>query len=65
MTTPQAGIFAVGTRTHHHLEFDVERSAGVDEIAQTIGAVTESGDRNVVIGLGAELWTRLAERLAR
>jgi porphyrinogen peroxidase len=64
MPTPQPGIFALGTRSHYHLEFAAR--PGVDDAALTtaLGALREpavtSGGTNVVIGLGAEVWRRLA-----
>jgi putative iron-dependent peroxidase len=62
--TPQPGIFAVGTRAHHHLQFDVVENVdpgalldalrGIREHATTVAGV------NVVIGLGRDLCARLA-----
>lgn len=63
MSTPQAGIFALGTRTHHHLEFDVDAGASVGEVAAALRALDEpqvtGGASNLVIGFGADLWRRL------
>jgi putative iron-dependent peroxidase len=64
MATPQAGIFALGTRTHHHLEYDIR--AGVDrtDIAAALARLSDphvtSGGSNIVIGFGADLWRRLS-----
>ena len=52
MTTPQAGIFAVGTRTHHHLEFDVGASVPLASMAAAIESMVEIGSSNVVVGFG-------------
>ena len=62
--TPQPGIFAVGTRAHHHLQFDVvedvdpaaltEALRGIREHATTVAGV------NIVIGLGRDLCARVA-----
>ncbi len=47
MATPQAGIFALGTRTHHHLEYDVH--AEVDDGA-IVAALTRLGEPHVTGG---------------
>jgi putative iron-dependent peroxidase len=60
MTTPQAGIFAVGTRTHHHLEFDVDASVPLASVAAAIDSIVEIGSSNVVVGFGSDLWGRLS-----
>ena len=64
--TPQPGIFAVGTRSHHHLQLDVAPDADprallgalrdVRELATTVAGV------NLVIGFGSELCQRVASR---
>lgn len=63
MATPQAGIFALGTRTHHHLEFDVATGASIDDVASAVRRLGEphvaAGGSNLVVGFGAALWTRL------
>jgi putative iron-dependent peroxidase len=64
MCTPQPGIFALGTRSQYHLEFDLRPDADADVIAEVVGglrapAVT-AGGTNLVVGFGAELWRRLA-----
>jgi putative iron-dependent peroxidase len=64
MTTPQAGIFALGTRTHHHLEYDVARDASTSDIVAAVRRLDEShvtaGGCNLVVGFGAALWERLS-----
>lgn len=54
MPTPQPGIFAVGTRSHHHLEFALTGAAS-DAIA-AISRIRESATTvsgvNVVVGFG-------------
>jgi putative iron-dependent peroxidase len=62
--TPQPGIFAVGTRAHHHLEFDVVEGADLDALMSALQggrehATTVAGV-NVVIGLGRDLCSQLA-----
>jgi porphyrinogen peroxidase len=65
MATPQAGIFALGTRTHHHLELDVRSDAPVASVAEALGGLgaphVTAGGNNLVVGFGAELWRRLAD----
>ncbi len=64
MATPQAGIVALGTRTHHHLEYDVRADSADADIASALARLGEpsvtGGGSNVVIGFGAVLWGRLA-----
>jgi porphyrinogen peroxidase len=64
VATPQTGIFALGTMSHAHLEFDerpgvdarelVQRVAGLREPRTTIGGV------NLVAGFRPELWAAVA-----
>jgi putative iron-dependent peroxidase len=60
MTVPQAGIFAVGTRTHHHLEFDVDASVPLESVVAAIDSIVEIGSSNIVVGFGSDLWGRLS-----
>ncbi len=64
MVTAQAGIFALGTRVHHHLEYDVLGDAGPSSIGASLARLGEphvtGGGNNVVIGFGAALWRRLS-----
>lgn len=62
MPTPQPGIFALGSRSHHHLQLDVrgEPDALVEALATVREAVTTVTGVNLVIGLGPGLWARLA-----
>ncbi len=64
MATAQPGIFAQGTRSHFHLEFDVRRRVGARAIAEAVTRLREpavtSGGFNIVVGLGAALSRRLA-----
>ena len=61
MSTPQVGIFALGTRTHHHLEFDIDPDVPVADVVAAIRALDEpqvtGGASNLVIGFGHE-WSR-------
>lgn len=62
MATPQPGIFAVGNRTHHHLEFDCQGSpADVRAAIQRIReAATTVVGVNVVVGFGANQWASMS-----
>jgi porphyrinogen peroxidase len=63
MSTPQAGIFALGTSSHAYLEFDVLDASKRDAFASTIAAIREprttTGGVNFVIGFRPELWRSL------
>ena len=60
MTTPQTGIFALGTHAHSYLELDLDQdadpraalsiAAGLNEPRTTMGGV------NLVVGFRPELW---------
>src|SRR5213594_3804490 len=63
MSTPQSGIFALGTASHAYLEFDatgsdsgalVKAIAGLREPRTTMGGV------NLVAGFRPELWRQVA-----
>ena len=60
MSTPQAGIFALGTSSHAYLEFDVLDVKLIKQFASTISAIREPrttmGGVNFVIGFRPELW---------
>ena len=64
MATPQMGIFALGTRTHHHLEYDIDVGATNADVAAALARLGEpsvtGGGSNIVIGFGADLWRQLA-----
>lgn len=63
--TPQPGIFAIGTRSHRHLEFDVDPTAADADLIGALDALREpnvaGGASNMVIGFGADLWRRLSD----
>ncbi len=65
MATSQAGIFALGTRTHHHLEYDIRDDQDTPAIAAALAGLGEphvtGGGSNIVIGFGADLWRRLSD----
>ncbi len=60
MATAQPGIFSLGTRTHLHLEFDVEAP---DRLLAAVGRVRDVANSvagvNLVVGFGPGLWGRL------
>lgn len=64
MPVPQPGIFALGTRSHLYLQLDVHPSASPAAVAAGLRRLREpsvtTGGANVVVGVGAELWRRLA-----
>ena len=59
---PQGGIFAVGTRSHHHLQLDVhgDPAAVLRGIATIRDAAGTVAGVNVVVGFGSDLWARVA-----
>jgi porphyrinogen peroxidase len=64
MATPQPGIFAQGTRSHYHLEFDlrpdVEPAAAAGCVARLREPAVTVGGANLVVGFGADLWRALS-----
>jgi porphyrinogen peroxidase len=60
--TPQPGIFALGTRSQHHLEFDVSANNG--EVAAAVLRIWDAASSvagvNVVVGFGHRIWSTLA-----
>jgi putative iron-dependent peroxidase len=63
MARPQPGIFAQGTRSHYHLEFDLRPDATDDAVVAALHGLREppvtAGGSNIVVGFGADLWRRL------
>lgn len=64
MTAPQPGIFALGSRSHHHLELDLAPGATADDVRRCLARLSQprvaGGATNVVLGFGPDLWRRLA-----
>jgi putative iron-dependent peroxidase len=64
MSTPQGGIFALGTSSHAYLEFDAlarQRGRGlVDAISSLREPWTTMGGVNLVAGFRPELWREVA-----
>lgn len=63
VANPQHGIFALGTRSHHHLQLDVADGVDADALLHALGAmrdlVTTIAGVNIVVGLGADLCGRI------
>ncbi len=63
MARPQPGIFAQGTRSHYHLEFDLRDGVDDDTIVAALGGLREpavtAGGSNIVVGFGPALWRRV------
>jgi putative iron-dependent peroxidase len=64
VVTPQPGIFAQGTRSHYHLEFDLRPGADPAGVADAVSRLREphvtAGGANLVVGFGAGLWRAMA-----
>jgi putative iron-dependent peroxidase len=64
MPIPQPGIFALGTRSHHHLE--LEEFGDPKEVAPAVHRVREAATTvagvNVVVGFGHRTWQAVAPR---
>jgi putative iron-dependent peroxidase len=64
MTTPQPGIFALGHRSLHHLQLDLEPGVHHDDLREAIARIgdlsTVEFGASVVIGFAADVWNRLA-----
>ena len=62
--TAQPGIFALGARSHYHLELTVRRDADPAAVAAAVRSLEEPtvtvGGLNLVVGFGPALWRRLA-----
>ena len=62
--TAQPGIFALGSRSHYHLELTLRRGAEPAAVAAAVGTLEEPtvtvGGLNLVVGFGPDLWRRLA-----
>jgi porphyrinogen peroxidase len=64
VTTPQLGIFAVGTSAHSFLEFTIRPDATPLELVRAVADVEEPrttvGGVNIVVGVRPSLWARVA-----
>jgi putative iron-dependent peroxidase len=63
MSTPQSGLFALGTASHAYLELDARRAEAPQEIVGAVAALREPrttiGGVNLVVGFRPELWREL------
>jgi len=63
MTTPQGGIFALGTASHAYLEFDAVSAEAAPKLLTAIASLREPrttmGGVNLVAGFRPELWRRV------
>ena len=64
MSSPQSGIFALGTAAHAYLEFDVSSGRAGAELVPAISSLREPrttmGGVNLVAGFRPELWHEVA-----
>jgi putative iron-dependent peroxidase len=62
MTTPQAGIFALGTASHAYLEFDLREPSREGDLVAAVAGMREPRTTmsgvNLVAGFRPELWRR-------
>src|SRR5258706_4130290 len=60
MTTPQGGIFALGTASHAYLEFDTVAAQAAPNLVTAVASLREPrttmGGVNLVAGFRPELW---------
>jgi len=64
MSSPQSGIFALGTASHAYLEFDAPAGADAQALVTAVAALREPrttmGGVNLVAGFRPELWREVA-----
>ena len=64
MTSPQTGIFALGTGSHAYLEFDLRAGVRAADAVSRVAALREPrttiGGVNLVAGFKPELWSSIA-----
>jgi porphyrinogen peroxidase len=64
MSTPQSGIFALGTASHAYLELDAQQPGTAHELVSVVGSLREPrttmGVVNLVTGFRPELWREVA-----
>ena len=63
MSTPQSGIFALGTTYQYHLEFAIRPDVSHDSVLASLAALCEphvsGGATNLVVGFGSALWEKV------
>jgi putative iron-dependent peroxidase len=66
MSTPQTGIFALGTASHAYLEFDLRPGTSSRDLVAALANLREPrttmGGINLVSGFRPELWRVLSGR---
>lgn len=64
MSLPQHGIFALGTRSHYYLEFELHPGVDPVRLVQTLASLREprttTGGANLVVGVSPTLWRTVA-----
>src|SRR5690606_22094203 len=59
----QPGIFAQGTRSHRHLEFDLLPGVAPEAVLEALGPLRQpsvtAGGANIVVGFSPRLWAQL------
>src|SRR5262247_1450417 len=64
MSTPQGGIFALGTSSHAYLEFNLGEERDGGELVRTIASLSEPrttmGGVNLVVGFRPEHWREVS-----
>ena len=65
MSTPQSGIFALGTGSTAYLEFDADRPETAPDLLHAIASLraprTTTGGVNLVVGFRPELWRTVVQ----
>ena len=68
MATPQPGIFAQGTRSHRHLEFDLRPGTQTGDVLSALQPLRQpsasAGGVNIVIAFAPALWRSIAPHRA-
>ena len=63
MSTPQSGVFALGTSSHAYLELDARNPDAADELVNAVASLREPrttmGGVNLVAGFRPELWAKM------
>ena len=64
MSTPQPGVFAQGSRSHRHLEFDLRPGVTAEATLQALRFLRQpsvsSGGADIVVGFGPQLWRNVS-----
>jgi porphyrinogen peroxidase len=64
MSTPQSGIFALGTASHAYVELDARQRGATRELVSAVASLREPrttmGGVNLVVGFRPELWREVA-----